>query len=41
MAQGFSVLEAVAQAKEYITKAIEAGAEYQLGKGYGPVKHAF
>ncbi|HHL34059.1 MAG TPA: bifunctional hydroxymethylpyrimidine kinase/phosphomethylpyrimidine kinase [Desulfobulbaceae bacterium] len=39
MARGKEVEEAVLLAKEYITKAIAAGADYELGKGHGPVHH--
>lgn len=39
IAQGFSLLEAMTQAKEYLSNALTTGADYQLGKGYGPVKH--
>jgi hydroxymethylpyrimidine/phosphomethylpyrimidine kinase len=38
-AQGIDVQESVARAKEYITNAIRAGAEYRLGSGHGPVHH--
>ncbi|WP_205409941.1 bifunctional hydroxymethylpyrimidine kinase/phosphomethylpyrimidine kinase [Bacteroides ihuae] len=31
--------DAVKCAKEYITKAIESGATYEIGKGHGPVHH--
>lgn len=31
--------DAVRCAKEYITKAIESGAAYEIGKGHGPVHH--
>lgn len=37
LAQGKSVLEAVAQAKEYVTEAIRNS--YPLGQGHGPVHH--
>ncbi len=39
MAQGRGVGEAVLRAKEYITGAIAAGADYELGSGHGPVHH--
>jgi hydroxymethylpyrimidine/phosphomethylpyrimidine kinase len=35
----FSVENAVAQAKVYISTAIERGADYTLGAGHGPVHH--
>jgi hydroxymethylpyrimidine/phosphomethylpyrimidine kinase len=41
LAQGKSVEEAVRQGKEYITGAIRASADYQLGHGHGPVHHFF
>jgi len=39
LAHGFPVAEAVAKAKAYITEAIRAGAEYEIGHGHGPVHH--
>ncbi len=39
MAKGCSIEEAVSKAKEYISKAIESGAGYIIGKGHGPVHH--
>ena len=39
LAQGKTVLEAVAQAKEYVTEAIRNS--YPLGKGHGPVHHFY
>ncbi|MBP1615678.1 MAG: thiD [Bacteroidetes bacterium] len=33
--------DAVRCAKEYITKAIESGAAYKIGKGHGPVHHFY
>lgn len=33
--------DVVVRAKEYMKKAIEAGAEYEIGKGHGPVHHFF
>lgn len=41
LARGFDMEQAVKNAKNYITGAIEAGKEYQLGKGHGPVHHFF
>lgn len=41
LARGFGLDEAVMNAKEYIAKAIEAGAEYEIGHGHGPVHHFF
>jgi len=39
LAKGIDLENAVAEAKKYITQAIKEGADYRLGKGYGPVKH--
>lgn len=39
LARGFALPEAVAGAKDYITRALQAGAAYQLGSGHGPVHH--
>ncbi len=41
MARGKDVNEAVLLAKEYITGAIAAGADYVIGKGHGPVHHFY
>lgn len=41
LARGYSPEKAVGKAKEYITKALHAGAEYKIGSGSGPVKHFF
>ena len=41
MARGCSIEEAAGKAKEYISKAIEAGAVYVIGQGHGPVHHFF
>ncbi|AMD92878.1 bifunctional hydroxymethylpyrimidine kinase/phosphomethylpyrimidine kinase [Desulfomicrobium orale] len=41
LAKGQTVETAVRQAKDYITQAIEGGAEYTLGQGHGPVHHFF
>ncbi len=39
LSQGFPDAEAVRRAKEYLTKAIISGAEYEIGSGHGPVNH--
>lgn len=39
IAHGDDIETAVRQAKEYITEAIRAGAEYHIGHGHGPVHH--
>lgn len=41
LAKGQGMDSAVRLAKEYITGAIVAGAEYHIGKGHGPVHHFF
>ncbi len=41
IAQGLDVANAVQAAKEYITGAIGAGADYVIGKGHGPVHHFY
>lgn len=41
LARGFEMNEAVTRAKDYINGAIMAGAEYEIGKGHGPVNHFF
>lgn len=41
LAHGLDMNEAVKKAKEYIEKAIIAGANYEIGKGHGPVHHFF
>lgn len=39
LALGCSVTEAVAEAKQYVQAAIEAGAQVAIGKGHGPLNH--
>lgn len=39
LARGASLDEAASRAKEFITAAIIAGSEYEIGKGHGPVHH--
>lgn len=41
IAQGLSLDDAVRAAKEYIAKAIAAGADVEIGRGHGPVDHFF
>ena len=38
-ARGLDMAPAVEQSKNYLTEAIRAGADYQLGQGHGPVHH--
>lgn len=39
LAQNLSLDEAARRAKAYISMAIEAGADYEIGHGHGPVNH--
>jgi len=41
LAHGLPLNQAVEKAKEYMTRAIEAGSHYEIGKGHGPVHHFF
>ncbi len=41
LAKGNSLNDSVRLAKEYISKAIESGANYKIGKGHGPVNHFY
>ncbi len=41
LAKGWDLKEAVQSAKEYIAGAVEAGSEYSIGKGHGPVSHFY
>lgn len=41
LSHGLEIEEAVRRAKRYISKAIDAGAAYRIGKGHGPVHHFF
>ena len=41
LAHGLPLNDAVREAKEYMKLAIMAGAEYEIGKGHGPVHHFF
>jgi hydroxymethylpyrimidine/phosphomethylpyrimidine kinase len=41
LARGFSLEEAAERAKTYISQALEAGKDYSLGKGHGPVHFFF
>ena len=38
LAQGYSLDDAARKAKDYISKAIETGASYEIGHGHGPVR---
>lgn len=39
LAMGYSVVESVLKAKEYISQAIEKGGRVSIGHGHGPVNH--
>lgn len=41
LAHGLSLNDAITKAKEYMVKAITIGAQYEIGKGHGPVHHFF
>jgi hydroxymethylpyrimidine/phosphomethylpyrimidine kinase len=41
LARGLSLPDAAAAAKDYINRAIVAGADYKIGQGFGPVHHFF
>lgn len=41
LAKGLSLQEAAVEAKKFINNAIIAGANYEIGHGFGPVKHFF
>ncbi|CAN5457582.1 bifunctional hydroxymethylpyrimidine kinase/phosphomethylpyrimidine kinase [soil metagenome] len=41
LAKGLPMREAVSSAKVYLTNALQAGADYSLGHGHGPVHHFF
>lgn len=41
LAQGFATDEAIGKAKEWLTEALKAGANVEIGHGHGPVNHFF
>ena len=41
IARGLSLEDAISEAKNYVTEAIRAGADINVGKGIGPVNHFF
>lgn len=41
LAQGFSTDKAIGKAKEWLTEALKAGADVEIGHGHGPVNHFF
>lgn len=41
MARGLALADAVAQAKTYLSQALETGKDVHIGEGHGPVNHLF
>ena len=41
LARGLEMSQAIAQAKDYLSQAIEAGKDVEIGKGHGPVAHFY
>lgn len=41
LAKGYSLETAVSESKKFITEAIRSGADFQTGKGHGPLNHFF
>lgn len=41
LAQGTTLPDAIAQAKSYLTQALQAGATVEIGQGHGPLNHFF
>ena len=41
MARGLNLPDAIAQAKDYLSHALEAGKEIYIGEGHGAVNHLF
>jgi hydroxymethylpyrimidine/phosphomethylpyrimidine kinase len=41
LAHGFNIKTAVRKAKIYLSRALETGSAYRIGKGHGPVHHFF
>jgi hydroxymethylpyrimidine/phosphomethylpyrimidine kinase len=41
MARGYDIVEAITEAKRFITEAIRNGADIEIGHGIGPVNHGF
>lgn len=41
MARGYDIVEAITEAKSFITEAIRSGADIEMGHGIGPVNHGF
>ena len=41
IARGYHLPKAIAEAKHYVAEAIRAGADIQIGHGFGPINHGF
>ena len=41
LVKGYSMVNAIEKAKYFVTKALELGSEYSIGKGFGPLHHFF
>lgn len=41
IAQGLGLIDAIREAKKYITNALKAGMKIKIGSGYGPVNHFY
>lgn len=41
LAQGLNLIEAIQQAKNYLTQALVSGSRFTIGKGFGPVDHFY
>jgi hydroxymethylpyrimidine/phosphomethylpyrimidine kinase len=41
LAKEYSLFEAINQAKEYLSQAIDSGSQYRIGAGHGPVHHFY
>lgn len=41
LARGCTILDAITQAKEYLTRAVDAGKSLNIGRGHGPVHHFY
>ena len=41
MARGYDITQSVSKAKMYVTEALRAGADINIGNGHGPVNHLF
>ena len=41
LAQGYNVIDAISMAKNYLTKAIQSGSQFTIGRGCGPIDHFY